>query len=193
MGWLEDYRAETGKVIAEPWMLCLAEAIACVESAWGAQRIVGPGGFNEIGYKAVPGKPSIGKDTREAGPDGAIEPARAAFRLFADRAEQAQALLWLMRSSAYYEAARLLGVLAFYSAYAPGRIDGIGDLACVFNKLARSGAHPGVRPFALVESASAGGGDAETLAYNHAAARQAVRLFAQMTGQTTNAPERQGA
>jgi hypothetical protein len=181
MNWLESYREETARVIGEPFFLCLAEAVAIVESAGGTRRIAAEEGFNEIGYKAVAGRPSIELPTREAGPDGQLHEQRAAFRLFADRAEQGRALLWLMRSSAYYEAARLLYVLTFYGAYAPGRIDGARELVRVFNDLARGGAHPGVQPFALLPT-PAGGNDAETRALNHAAARQGVRLFAELTG-----------
>jgi hypothetical protein len=177
---LEDFRAQTRRVIGEPFLLCLAEALAVVESAGGRRAIVGGAGgevgINEIGYKAVPGKPSFVLATREADADGVLRPARAAFRLFADRAEQARALLWLMRSSAYYEAARLLYALAFVAAYAPGRDDGALELLRVFNALARTGAHRGVRPFALTE-----GSPGEADALNHAAARRAVRLFAELT------------
>jgi hypothetical protein len=183
MGWHEEFRAETGRVIREPFLLCLAEAVATVESAGGQRAIVEQNGLNEIGYKAVPGRPSTDRMTREAGPDndgttGEPKPTRARFRLFADRQEQAEALLWLMRSSVYYEAARLLYLLAFYSAYAPGRTDGLRELLRVFDALARAGAHPGVRPFELTDPAKA---NSDGRALNHAAARQAVRLFGEWT------------
>lgn len=179
MPWLDEFRAETAPVIAEPFLRCLAEAVATVESAGGARAIAAPGGFNEIGYKAVPGHPSHSVRTREAGADGRLRPVTASFRLFRDRAEQARALLWLLRSSRFYDAARLLFILAFYAAYAPGRTAGARELVKVFNRLAASGAHEGVRPICLVDSAP---DERELCALNHAAARDAVRLFTTLTG-----------
>lgn len=182
MNWSTQFRAETAPIVSEPFFACLAEAIASVESAHGSRAIVGPEGLNEIGYKAIAGHPSAARETREAGANGSLEPAEARFRLFADRAEQARALLWLLRGSAYYEAARLLFILVFYSGYAPGRAAGALALIRVFNEIARTGAYPGVSPLRLVES---GGLDTETLALNHAAARQAVKLFAELTSSGT--------
>lgn len=180
MSWLEEFRAETAPVITEPFLLCLAEAIATVESASGRKAITGEEGLNEIGYKAVPGHPSKAVGTLEAdSASGRLEAVTASFRLFRDRAEQARSLLWLLRTSPYYDAARLLFILAFYSAYAPGRSDGLRELIKVYNRLAQSGAHPGVRPLCL---AGGEGADPETLALNHTAARAAVRLFAELTG-----------
>ncbi len=178
MNWSAHFRAETAPVIAEPFFACLAEAIAAVESAHGSRPIAGPQGLNEIGYKALAGHPAAARQTREAAADGALAPAEARFRLFADRAEQARALLWLLRGSAYYDAARLLFILVFYSGYAPGREAGARALVSVFNEIARTGAYPGVSPIRLVEP---DGLDAETQALNHAAARRAVTLFAEMT------------
>lgn len=175
--WLQTFRRETSRIIDEPWLRCLAEAVAAVESDWGRRALTAPDGLNEIGYKAVRGKPSILASTREADALGNLNPTRTAFRLFADRTEQAQALAWLMRSSVYYEAARLLFALAFYSAYAPGRREGARALVDVFNQIAATGAHAGVRPFSLVES----GGRPYVKALNHHAARDAVRLFAELT------------
>ncbi|MCE5228778.1 hypothetical protein LLG95_04180 [bacterium] len=179
MNWPDEFREETGRVIAEPFWRCLAEAIASVESAHGTRPIASPHGLNEIGYKAIAGHPSISRETREAGDNGRLIRTEARFRLFADRAEQARALAWLLRGSAYYDAARLLFVLAFYSGYAPGREAGALALVQVFNEIARSGAYPGVAPIRMIEP---GGLDPETAALNHAAARQAVRLFARLTG-----------
>jgi hypothetical protein len=178
MNWLESFRTQTGAVIGEPFLLCLAETVAAVESDWGRGAIRAEGGLNEIGYKAVAGRPWAERATREADASGGLRPRRARFRLFRDRAEQAEALLWLMRSSRYYEAARLLYVLAFYSAYAPGREAGLEALLGVFNELARSGAHRGVRPFALIEP---GRSDPAGAALAHAAAREGVRQFARLT------------
>lgn len=177
MNWSEQFRRETEPVICEPFWVCLAEAIASVESARGSRAISTEGGLNEIGYKAIPGHPSVSRPTREA-EGGALVATEARFRLFADRAEQARALLWLLRGSAYYEAARLLFILVFYSGYAPGRDEGALALIRVFNEIARTGAYPGVSPIRLIEPR---GLDSETLAINHAAARHAVRLFAELT------------
>ena len=179
MPWLEEFRAETAPVIAEPFFRCLAEAVATVESGAGGRVIAAPAGFNEIGYKAVPGHPSLGVRTREADAVGRLRPVTASFRLFRDRAEQARALLWLLRSSHFYDAARLLFILAFYAAYAPGRTAGARELVKVFNRLAASGAHDGVRPLCLTAPAPE---ERELRALNHAAARDAVRLFAALTG-----------
>lgn len=178
MGWLEDFRRETDEVVAEPFLRCLAEAIAVVESDHGRRAITGPEGLNEIGYKAVANQPSHRTATREADGEGRLIAVDADFRLFHDRAEQGRALLWLLRTSRYYEAARLLFILTFYAAYAPGRDAGARALVRVFNELAASGAHEGVRPLLL---AAPGQLDAETAELNHAAARQAVRLFAELT------------
>lgn len=181
--WQAGFRAATAAVIGEPFWACLAESIATVESASGARAIHGPidgvtDGLNEIGYKAVPGKPSAGAVTHEAaGAGGGLQKTSARFRLFRDRGEQAASLLFLLRGSAYYESARLLFILAFYAAYAPGRADGVPDLLRVFNRLAGAGAYPGVRPLGLLD----GSADAATLALNHAAARDAVRLFGALT------------
>lgn len=182
MAWLETFRQETAQVIEEPFFRCLAEAIATVESDHGRQAIASDQGINEIGYKAVPGYPSCRMRTREAGEGGRLEPTTAQFRLFRDRLEQARSLLWLVRSSQFYEAARLLFVLTFYSAYAPGRTDGAHALIKVFNEIAGSGAHAGVRPLAMTRPAET---DPSVLQLNHAAARQAVRLFAELTGAPT--------
>lgn len=180
MSWLEEFRSETQAVITDPFLCCLAEAIAAVESRHGGRAIREGKGLNEIGYKAVPGRPSIAVQTREADSVGQLKPAQAAFRLFRDREEQARALLWLLRSSRFYEASRLLFILAFYAAYAPGRLAGARALVKVFNELAASGAHEGVKPFALVDPQAAQA-DGELLRLNHTAARQAVRLFAELT------------
>lgn len=177
--WLEQFRAETASVIAEPFFRCLAEAIAIVESAAGRKSITAAGGLNEIGYKAVPGHPSMTRQTQEATPSGELVGTVAGFRLFRDRAEQARALLWLLRTSHFYDAARLLFILTFYSAYAPGRTAGAREVLREFNALAASGAHDGVRPLCLAQAASSD--DADLLAYNHDAARAAVRLFADLT------------
>ncbi len=184
MDWITTFRNETAPLIAEPFWRCLAESIAAVESGWGREAIVAPGGLNEIGYKALPGHPSVRRGTREADQEGALSPAEAEFRLFTDRADQARALLHLFRTSAHYEAARLLFVLAFYAAYAPGREEGARALVAVFNRLAGSGAHPGVRPFALTLPYP----DRSAAALNHAAARRAVRLFASLTGALATSP-----
>ena len=184
MAWLETYRAETGTVIAEPFFRCLAEAVATVESDHGRQALNAREGLNEIGYKAIPGHPALHAGTREADAQGVLAPAQADFRIFRDRREQAEALLWLLRSSRYYETARLLFILGFYSAYAPGRIAGAREVVKVFNEIARTGAHEGVRPLGLLpdgQSVPEEQPDPETLRLNHAAARQAVRLFAELT------------
>lgn len=178
MNWSTHFRAETSRLIPEPFFACLAEALASVESAHGSRVIAERDGINEIGYKAIPGHPSAVRKTREAGAGGALVATEARFRLFADRAEQARALLWLLRGSAFYDAARLLFILVFYSGYAPGREAGALALVRVFNEFARGGAYPGVSPIRLIDD---GGLDAETLSINHAAARQAVMLFAQLT------------
>ena len=184
MDWLETFRSETAPVITEPLFCCLAEAIAIVESDHGRRAIGSGGGLNEIGYKAVAGGPARRLGTREAGPGGELESVEADFRIFRDRAEQARALLWLLRSSRYYESARALFILAFYSAYAPGRTAGARELLKVFNELAATGFHPGVRPLGLLGGEKM---DGETLRLNHAAARDAVRLFAELT----HAPRRE--
>jgi hypothetical protein len=200
--WSAQFRAETAPIIAEPFLACLAEAIATVESAAGTRAIHGPLvpasaslpappatpdtplGLNEIGYKAVPGKPYATIATHEAAatsqptPNAPLQSTTARFRLFRDRAEQAAGLLFLLRGSAFYESARLLFVLTFYAAYAPGRTAGARELVRVFNRLAASGVYPGLRPFAMLTPASA---DADTLALNHAAARDALHLFADLT------------
>ena len=183
MPWLEEFREQTLPVIAEPLLGCLAEAIAIVESDHGRKAIRTDQGFNEIGYKALAGYPKTSRQTQEANAQGALLTTSADFRLFRDRAEQARALLWLMRSSCYYETCRLLFILAFYSAYAPGRTAGLRALLGVFNELALSGAHPGVRPLALIRDGNNEPlpMDAECAALNHAAARQAVQLFAELT------------
>ena len=182
--WLAAFTAETAPVIRDPFLLCLAASVAAVESAWGVKVLHSPAGLNEIGYKAVPGKPSLTAATQESAdpsrPDSPLAPQDCAFRLFADRTEQARALLHLFDSSAFYESARLLFALAFYSAYAPGRTQGARALLRVFNRLAREGHFPGVRPFALLDLHA----DPHTLALNHAAARAAVRLFAELTSAT---------
>jgi hypothetical protein len=178
MNWIDDFRAQTGVVIEEPFWRCLAEAIACVESARGTSAILDGGGLNEIGYKAVPGKPACRRATREADSGGRLQPQELDFRLFRDRAEQARALLWLLRSSSYYESARLLFILAFYAAYAPGRDEGARAVIKVFNEIARTGIHEGVRPLALTD---AGGLDTAARALNHESARRAVRLFTELT------------
>lgn len=84
----------------------------------------------------------------------------------------------MLRSSAFYESARLLFVLAFYAAYAPGRTAGARELVRVFNRLTASGAYPGLRPFTMLTPATT---DVDTLALNHAAARDALHLFADLT------------
>lgn len=177
--WLECFRAETSSVIVEPFFRCLAEAVATVESGGGRHPIASPTGLNEIGYKAIAGHPSTASATREANPDGTLRPTTAAFRIFRNRTEQARALLWLLRSSHFYDAARLLFILTFYGAYAPGRTAGARELVKVFNRIAASGVHEGVRPLCLADPVLK---DDELLALNHAAARDAVRLFAELTG-----------
>ena len=181
MAWLDDFREETSLVIQEPLLRCLAEAVAIVESDHGCRRLVNAQGINEIGYKAIPGHPSARVGTAEADAQGRLVPMRTAFRIFRDRAEQARALLWLWRGSSYYEAARLLWILAFYSAYAPGRTEGARALVAVFNELAAGGLHPGVRPISLIGPERM---DPDDAALNHAAARAAVRLFAELTHAT---------
>src|SRR5829696_4743766 len=128
MSWLSQFHNETRRYIPDPFFLCIAESIAIVESAGGRRVISGAEGFNEIGYKAIPGKPAIAMQTQEAGPDGTLTAVEANFRLFANRAEQSAALAWLLQASSYYESARLLFILAFYSAYAPGRDAGVREL-----------------------------------------------------------------
>lgn len=177
--WLREYRQQTAPVIGEPFLCCLAEAVAAVESDWGRRAITDSRGLNEIGYKAVAGRPWVRRTTHEADSDGGLIRSGAAFRLFADRGEQARALAWLMRSSHYYETARLLYIMAFYSAYAPGRSEGLKQLLAVFNALARSEAHEGVSPLRLIEPDGLDPGVAD---HNHRAARQAVMLFGQWTG-----------
>lgn len=165
------------RAIGEPWLATLYAAIAAVESGWGAHAIRRGGMLNEIGYKAVAGRPSVTVETREAtGPGGRLEPVRTGFRLFADRAAQARAMHYLMRRSSNFEAARLLYTLAFYAAYAPGRPEGLRAVIEVFNELAASGLPPtgNTRPFQTPTS--------ETDP-NHAAARIAVRTFAELTSQ----------
>lgn len=176
--WLKEFIAETGESIADPFDLCLAAAIASVECGRGERVIRGPEGFNEIGYKAISGRPMKIVRTQEAVEGGGLEARECAFRLFADRAEQARALLWLLRSSTYYEAARLLFVLTFYSAYAPGRREGTRALIKVFNELARTVGGRTVRPFGMING---GKMDEDTARINHAAARQGVRLFCEWT------------
>lgn len=168
--WLKAFSAATGPILTDPFQRCLAEALAAVESDWGRRAIVGEGGLNEIGYKALPGRPSVEVPTREsdAGPV-----CTRRFRLFADREEQAKALRHLMHGSVYYEAARLLYVLAFYAAYAPGRVEGAFELVKVFNQLAAERAEEGIAPLRLAHrglSPMAGH-------LNHRAAREAVRWF----------------
>ena len=189
MSWLEEFREQTLPVIQEPLLGCLAEAIAIVESDHGLKAIRTDQGLNEIGYKAIAGYPKVCRQTQEANAQGALVSTSADSRLFRDRAEQARALLWLMRSSCYYEASRLLFILAFYSAYAPGRTAGLRALLDVFNELARGGAHPGVLPLALIRGADNQPQplDPDCAALNHAAARQAVQLFAELT-LSANAP-----
>lgn len=179
MGWLEKYREDTIEVIDEPFLRCLAEAIAAVESSWGRQAIEQDGMLNEIGYKAISGKPSTRRRTQEA-EGGRLVSQDAAFRLFQDRHEQAKALLYLMRSSTFYEAARLAFVLAFYAGYAPGRTQGAKDLVKVFSQIAESGAHQGVRPFLITRP-----GCAESIwDLNHDAFRCAAELFVALTRDT---------
>lgn len=181
--WLHDFRRETAPHIDEPFLLCLAEAVAAVESAWGRAAIrparTSPPGvwLNEIGYKAIPGHPATERTTREIDAEGLPQIVRARFRLFRDRAEQARALLYLMRSSRFFETARLLYILAFCAAYAPGNTAGAESVVRVFNQLAARGTHPGVRPLALIGH----DGDRNARALNHTAARRAVRLFAGLT------------
>lgn len=175
--WIEGFHRQTTAVISEPFFNCLAEAVAIVESGRGRWVIRGGEGLNEIGYKALEGHPSKRVATRES-VAGRLKSVHADFRLFRDREEQARALLWLMRSSGYYEAARLLYLLAFYAAYAPGREDGARALARAFNERARTGLHAGVRPIGMIEGEAMDTADREI---NHAAARQAVRMFAELT------------
>ena len=174
--WLQEFRAETEPIIREPFLLCLAEAIAAVESGWGEHTITGPEGINEIGYKALPGYPSTVKPTREAGPGGVLVGLEAAFRLFASRNEQARSLLYLMQSSTYYEAARLMFALVFYSTYAPGRKLGAQTLVHVFNEISRT--HRDVRPFEILVGGQA---DPKVVIINHRAATEGVKRFAELT------------
>ena len=174
--WVETFVQGSEGELDEPFALCLATALAAVESGWGKRAIRQGEMLNEIGYKAVAGAPSLTVGTREAEDDGQLKSTRAAFRLFASRRAQARSLAYLMRSSVFFEAARLLFVLVFYSAYAPGRDQGARELIGVFNQLAASGRFPGVRPFQM-HTAEAEAGVAQV---NHAAARRGVRLFAQM-------------
>ena len=179
MNWIDQFHSESAPVIGEPFFNCLAEALAIVESGHGRHAIATPNGINEIGYKAVPGHPSVLLPTCEAEADGTLKKQSLFFRLFPNRAEQARSLLYLLRSSLNFEAARLLFVLAFYSAYAPGRTAGLRALLQAYNQRAASGLHEGVRPFAMIGA----GGDPDTLHLNHAAARQAVRMFGELTSQ----------
>lgn len=177
--WMKQYRVATAGVITEPFWRCLADAIAAVETDCGRRVIQAEGGINEIGYKALAGWPWVRAKTRETNGLGGLESTEEDFRVFLDREQQARALLYLLRSSTFYEAARLLYVLAFYSAYAPGRADGARELVQVFNQIAGLGVHVGVRPFTMIH-----GGEMEdgAVAINHEAARQAVRLFAELAG-----------
>lgn len=179
--WLQQFRQETDPVIVDPFLSCLAEAIATVESGGGQKAIHERHMLNEIGYKAVAGKPSTSKDTKEAGESG-IQATRAAFRLFRDRVEQATSLLYLMRTSAYFDAARLMFLLTFYAGYAPGRSDGIGDLLAAFNRIAATGAHPGVRPIRFLDNKLAEAADLgdEERKLNHKAIRDAVMTYGKM-------------
>lgn len=177
MDWMDTFHRETAAVVTEPFFCCLCEAIAMVESGRGRWPILGEEGLNEIGYKALAGHPSRPSATCESTEAG-LRPAMADFRLFADRGEQARALAWLMRSSRFYEAARLLYLLAFYAAYAPGRDEGARAVARAFNERARTGLHPGVVPIGLIGGQTL---DPAERALNHEAARRAVRLFAEMT------------
>ena len=74
--WGRAFRSETMAVVVEPFWACLAEAIATVECGAGRHVIQGPcdaegtPGLNEIGYKAIAGKPALEVVTREAEGDG---------------------------------------------------------------------------------------------------------------------------
>lgn len=180
--WLEEFAAETARAIQEPFFQCLAAAIAAVESGRGSAAIRDGSALNEIGYKAIAGKPAKvirTKEDVEPGPGETLQAQAAAFRLFRDRFEQGQALAYLLRSSINFEAARLLFVLAFYSGYAPGRSAGLRTLIKVFDELAGSGRFEGVRPFGMTGGRAI---DKETRKMNHAAAREAVRMWAELTG-----------
>ena len=175
--WMECFHRQTADVIGEPFLCCLSEAIAAVESGRGRWAIRGEDGLNEIGYKALAGHPRTRVNTRES-IDGELCSVVADFRLFADRNQQARALLYLMRSSRFFEAARFLYRLTLCSAYAPGREAGAKAVVLAFNERARSGAHEGIHPILMIEGETMDPGE-RTL--NHEAARMAVGLFADMT------------
>ena len=176
--WLKKFHEATAPVIGDPFLACLAEAIATVECGGGQKAISERGMINEIGYKAIAGKPSTESGTKEAGKDG-IKTTRARFRLFRDRVEQAESLRYLLRTSAYFDAARLMYILTFYSGYAPGRSDGIGDVLDAFNKIAASGTHLGVKPIRFLndELAEEAGLEKDDRDLNHKAIHDAVMTY----------------
>ena len=184
MAWIDEFMAESEEVVTDPFNLHLLCAVAALESNWGRKVIRGPlddlvdglvvSGFNEIGYKAVLGHPSVKVLTHDGLPGTPVS--TDSFRLFRDRHEQAKAFLWLLHCSNYRRAVRLLHVLCFYSAYAPGRTDGAKELIRIMEAWSRPASPSGAKfPLSLE------GLDADTLEYNHAAIRQGVKLFCEMT------------
>jgi hypothetical protein len=179
--WLKSFTEDARLHVSDPFILTTVISLAAVECGFGASVITGKlpdgqTGINEIGYKALAGKPRVKVLTHEAVKDGKLEQQFLDFRLFRGddhRREQIVSLLWLMRSSKYYDSARLMFLLTLYSGYAPGRTAGHRSLIEVYNALA---ADCGTVPVRFLTKAlrAASDVDPDTEVLNHSAVRGAV-------------------
>jgi hypothetical protein len=138
--WLREFRRDALTNVASPWLATLYTAIAAVESAYGARTINNTTGLNEIGYAAVPDRPSIEATETSS---GKIKQ----YRAFTSRAQELDALDYLAHHSKHYVDARAAFALNFLTTYSG--LTAVDAYIAVFNQLANDFITPLVYPIPM--------------------------------------------
>ena len=138
--WLREFRRDALANVASPWLATLYTAIAAVESGYGAHTINNATGLNEIGYPAVPHRPSIAAAETSS---GKIKQ----YRAFTSRAQELEALDYLTHLSKHYIDARAAFALNFLRTYSG--LPAVDDYIALFNQLAHDFITPIVYPIPM--------------------------------------------